>query len=420
MPLTGRIALLGYEGLGNVATLFGPHYLARRARRGREDADRWREKLGRPSRPAFDDRPVWIHAVSVGESVAALALAEALGSQGRPILLTSATVASAARIETATSSRLVHQFAPLDAAPYVRRFLDHWQPKLALFVESEVWPTTLSILASRKIPRIHVSARLSERSFERWQRHHGIAASLFGRIDLALAQSPRQAERLAALGVPKVRSVGNLKFDAEPPSIHQEALLDLQRAVGAAPVWLAASTHEGEEAIVFATHRDLAPRWPGLITIVAPRHVERAGELERAAAEFGSVAVRSRNELPRSGIYIADTMGEMGTLYALAPIVFLGGSLVPVGGHNPAEPAAFDTALLTGPHHGDMFDPFLGADAARAVTADELAEAVHALLAEPQRRSEMAERAAAVLEAQRGALRRTLDALAPYLERVAA
>lgn len=405
-----------YEGAGRLAAPLAGPYLSRRAARGREDGARIGEKRGIPSRPPFREPPVWLHAVSAGESVAALAVAERLVGDGLAVLVTTSTPTSASLVARRESERLVHQYAPLDAPPFVGRFLRHWRPRAALFTESEVWPTTLLTLARQGIPRAHINARLSARSFERWRRRAFLARPLFSAIGLALAQSARQAERFAALGTRTVRATGNLKFDAPPPDANASELARLKAAVGPRPVWLAASTHPGEEEAVLAAHAVVRARVPDILTIIAPRHPDRGDEVAALLARAEPVRRRSRGEPPGGGIYLADTFGELGTFLALAPVVFLGGSLVPLGGHNPAEPAAHGCALLTGTSHGDMFEPFLDAGAARLVAdGTELGEEVAALLADDVERYAMADRAKATLAAERGALDRTMAALGDWL-----
>jgi len=410
----GAALWAAYRAAGRFAApLAGPH-LRRRARAGKEDPQRLAEKTGVASAGA-GERPVWLHAVSVGESVAAIALARRIAAEGFCVLLTTGTPAAAARVAEAG---LLHQYAPLDAPPFVARFLDHWRPRAALFTEAEVWPATLHALAAAGIPRAHVNARLSERSFRRWAKLPALSRPLFRLIPLALAQSETDAARFDALGVGSVMATGNLKFDAEPPAADAAACEAMALAIGPRPVWAAASLHPGEEKAVVAAHRSLAALRPGLATIIAPRHPAAAGGVIAAAAAAGLArpARRSLGELPRGGLYLFDTLGEMGTLLSLARVVFLGGSLVPLGGHNPAEPAAFGAAILTGPSAGPMFAPFLAADAARVVTdAEGLAGAVATLLDDPAAAAAMGERAGAVLRAERGAVERTMRALAPTL-----
>ncbi|MEM8552575.1 MAG: glycosyltransferase N-terminal domain-containing protein, partial [Pseudomonadota bacterium] len=279
-------------------------------------------------------------------------------------------------------------------------------------------PTTLSRLAAREVPYAHVNARVSERSFKRWQRLPGVAASIFGTIQTALCQSAADANRLATLGVGETSVTGNIKFDAPPPSADPQAVADLKAAIGGQPVWVAASIHKEEADEVVSVHHALCARHDGLITLCVPRHPAAADAVEAA---FPGAVRRSTGALPRPGIYLADTFGEMGTMLSLSPVVFLGGSLVRRGGHNPAEPAAFGAAIVTGPSHGPMFQPFLDAGAAQMVSDSRgLCEVVDGLLRDPERCARMGAAASAVRQAQMGALDRTMDGLRGILADAAA
>ncbi|MEM0906354.1 MAG: 3-deoxy-D-manno-octulosonic acid transferase [Pseudomonadota bacterium] len=414
-------ALWAYRGAGYVAApLAGPH-LSKRAARGKEDQARMAEKQGYASRTKDDfsnlsgQGPIWLHAVSVGESVAALALAERIIGDGFNIVMTTATPASAARVE-ASSLPLIHQYAPLDAPPFVKRFLSHWQPKAALFTEAEVWPTTLHALHAARVPHAHINARISERAFRRWSKLP-FAKPIFRLVGTALAQSTPDGERLSALGVGDVTVTGNLKFDAPLVPVDDAAVSALQAAIATRPFWLAASIHPGEVDAVLNTHQTLKTRWPELLTLVAPRHSETADLVEEKAATDGlSVSRRGHGALPTGDIYLVDTLGELQTFYTVSPFAFVGGSLVDLKGHNPAEPAACQCAIITGKSVGPMHQPFLEAGAATLVTDEAgLIEAVANHLSAPEHATRQAAQAASVLAQERGALNRTYDALGPLL-----
>ncbi|MEM7694697.1 MAG: glycosyltransferase N-terminal domain-containing protein [Pseudomonadota bacterium] len=407
----GRAALAAYRLGGWAAAPLAPRHLAARAARGKEDSARMDEKRGRPSR-ASGGRPVWIHAVSVGEAGVAMTLAGALRADGHEILITTSTPASAERV---AASPFPHQYAPLDAPPFVDRFLAHWRPLVGLFVEAEVWPTTLHRLAAAKIARVHVNARLSARSFGRWSRLLPVARALFPLIDLALCQSAADAARFAALGTQAVET-GNIKFDAPAPVADPAAVAALREALGDRPVWLAASLHPGETAAVANAHRTIVAACPRAVTIAMPRHMATAEALAADGAELATARRSAGDPIADGTFYIADTFGEMGTFLALAPVVFLGGSLVPLGGHNPAEPAAFGAELLTGPSHGPMFAPFLASGAAVVADGAALGEAVLSRLSDGGPRGASRQ----TLAAQRGALDRTLLHLRPILARARA
>jgi len=304
-----------------------------------------------------------VHAASVGETNAVLPVIEALGA-ARPnlnILLTTGTVTSASLAERRLPACAVHQYVPLDAPEYAARFLDHWRPDLAVLTESEIWPSLILETSARGIPLILVNARLSNRSRRRWQRNKRMAHPLFNRFDVVLAQNERLALGFAALGARNVQSVGNLKIDAPPPPVDLGELERLRSALDGRPLFVAASTHEGEEEIVAQAHRELARAFERFLTIIAPRHPERGTAIAERLKDLGlSVAQRSLGALPseRTDVYVADTIGELGTLYALAPIAFIGGSLVERGGQNPIEAVRHGVAVLTGPHHQNFRDAY--------------------------------------------------------------
>lgn len=415
-------------GLYRAATSLGGPLLGlelrRRLRRGKEDPARLRERLGVPGLPRPDGPLVWIHAASVGESLSVLPLIEALIErwQGLEILLTSGTVSSARILADRLPERVRHQFVPLDRAAAWRRFLGHWRPSLALLVESELWPNLILETRARGIPFALVNARLSARSFRRWRRAPATARKLLASFDLCLAQSEGDGERLAALGARAVRSVGNLKRAAPPLPADPQALAALAAAVGDRPVWLAASVHPGEDEAVLAAHRRVAAARPGLLTMVAPRHPERGDALvARIEAQGLRLARRSRGELPSpaTAVYLADTLGELGLLYRLSRLAFIGGSLIPHGGQNPLEAARLGCPPLLGPHmHNfrEIADALLAADAALAVADGEaLAGTIGDLLADETARAALAGRAAAAAASEARVLDATVEALRPLL-----
>jgi 3-deoxy-D-manno-octulosonic-acid transferase len=393
-----------------------------RLQRGKEIAERLDERRGfstlaRPSGPL-----IWLHGASVGELLGVLPLIEKLSGRGFGMLVTTGTVTSSGIAAQRLPAGVIHQFVPLDVPRFVTRFLDRWKPQLALFVESDLWPNMLIETSARRIPIALVNARLSERSFRRWRRLPAPIGNLLSRFDLVLARTPVDAERLHALGAPRVVVSGNLKLDAPAPPADPAKLAALQTAVGARPLIAAASTHPGEDEDVIAAHRDLRAAHPALLSIIAPRHPERGPQVEALARNAGfATALRSRGELPNADteIYIADTMGELGLLYRIAPLVFVGGSLIRHGGQNPIEPAKLQTAILHGPHVWNFADIYAALDDAHGALAvaqgDGLATAIGELLRDDERRARIAAAGHAVVEVSGGALLRTLDALEPYL-----
>jgi len=399
--------------------------LAHRLARGKELGERVGERRGlspaeRPAGPL-----VWLHGASVGELMSVLPLIERITARGLNVLVTSGTVTSSGLAAQRMPPGVVHQFMPLDVPKFVARFLDRWQPQLALFVESDLWPNALIETARHEVPIVLVNARLSERSFRRWQKLPGSIGHLLARFDLCLARTPPDAERLSQLGARNVFVSGNLKLDVPAPPADDAALAALQTAIGARPLIAAASTHPGEDELVIAAHRRLHAATPGLVTLIAPRHPERGPEIAALARAAGlDTILRSQGDLPRpsTAIYIADTMGELGLVYRLAPVVFIGGSLVRHGGQNPIEAAKLGAAILHGPHVWNFDEVYATLDAAqgaeRVDSGEMLATRFAAMLTEPAMRTRVAQAGRTAVNALGGALERTMQALEPYLAKL--
>ena len=403
-------------------------YLRQRRQRGKEDAIRFRERQGVASAPRPCGSLIWIHAASVGEATAILRLVERL-LQSRPaleILVTTGTVTSADLLERRLPARARHQFVPADLPHWTERFLDHWRPDLALWVESELWPNLVLATHARGIPMVLVNGRLSERSYRRWRWWPGLIGPVLGAFNLCLAQDEDQAARFRLLGAPQVATVGDLKAAAVALPIDRSDLLQLRGWIGSRPVWLAASTHAGEEQIAARAHRHLAAEYPSLLTVIVPRHPARGDTIRAMLATEGlRIACRKRHEqvTGETDIYLADTMGELGLFYRLAGIAFIGGSLVAKGGHNPFEAARLDCAVLHGPDMSNcagMAAALAAGGAAETVTgAEALAQAVSALLVDSTLRVERAAAGARVAAAGLGILDSVLERLAPWLDRLA-
>jgi len=415
-------ALRTYRGLTSIATPLLPLLSAYRLWQGKEQTARLRERRGETDVPRPDAPLVWIHAASVGEMMAIVPLVEHMRASYFAVLVTSGTVTSARLAEWRLAPGAIHQFAPYDVPRFVARFLDHWRPDLALFAESDLWPNLITAAAERDIPLILVNGRLSERSFSRWRRMPNSIATLLGHFDLCLAQSVGDAERYGELGAPRVSTTGNLKLDVPALPAGDAALEELREAVGFRPVIAAASTHPGEEKIVFEVHGALRQDFPGLLTLIAPRHPERGpGIVEIARVASLNAVVRSRDQLPGPGtdVYVADTIGELGVIYRTAPIVFMGGSLVRHGGQNPIEAAKLGVAILHGPHvwnFAEIYAALDRANGAREITdADKLGARIAAWLTDPGARQAAAEAGFRTVEGLAGARNRTLAALDPYL-----
>lgn len=415
-------ALRAYQVASGLLGPFTRLLLAERARRGKEERTRLGERRGEATRPRPPGRLVWLHGASVGETVSLLPLTERLTQRGLTVLVTSGTVTSARLLEWRLPPGAIYQFVPLDVPSYVRRFLDHWRPDLTLIAESELWPNLIVETDARGIPLVLVNGRMSERSFRRWQTMPDMIGSLLGRFDLCLAQGRADADRLARLGAPRVGVAGNLKFDVPPPPADPLRLSAIAGLVGDRPVWVAASTHGGEEGMIVDGHVRLTRDFPHLLTIIAPRHPARGEEIARIAEDAGlHVGLRSRGLEPdgATDVYIADTIGELGLFYRVAPVVFMGGSLIPHGGQNPIEPAKLGAAIMHGPYVHNFTDVYAALDrgggALAVADAGHLAQSLGRLLIDAPGMRAMARAASETVEGQGGAVDRTLQAVEPFL-----
>jgi len=416
-----RAALVGYRWLGaGLYPLLGP-YLAIRAAKGKEERARRKERYGQSDIERPIGPVVWFHAASVGETSAVVPLIKEVRRRGIWVVLTTGTVTSAGVARERLGDNVIHQYVPLDLKPAVSRFLDHWKPDLAIIAESEIWPMTILELGARRTPQVLVNGRLSDRSFERWKKRPSLADALFENLSHVVAQSDLDAERFLALGARPVSISGNLKVDTTAPPWDAEELVRLQIQIGNRPTWAAISTYEGEEEIVAAVHRALKPRHKPL-TILVPRHPDRANAIEAMLAAKGlTVARRSRGDKidPSTDIYLGDTIGEMGLYLNLTDIAFVGKSLKGGGGQNPLEPAMLGCAVLSGSNVENFRESYAKLTkngGARFVRNGEmLAKGVHFLLSNPQARHTMAEGGEKTLRDMRGALKATIRALEPYI-----
>ncbi len=416
----------GYRLLGHAAAPLIRAYLRRRLARGREDPQRLDERLGKTAFARPEGALLWLHAASVGEAVSLLPLIDRLQRDWPQLalLMTSGTVTSARLMAERLPAGVIHQYVPVDLPGAVNRFLNHWRPSLSLMVESEFWPNLIGATAKTGSELILLNGRVSTSSYRSWRRVRPLIASLLRQFSLVMARSPRDQMHLRDLGAVGAICPGDLKAAAAPLAANSEDLAGLRASLGGRPLWLAASTHPGEDEIAGQTHLALKIRYPDLLTIVVPRHPSRADSV-RAALEAQEliVAQRSRHQtvIPATDIYLADTMGEMGLWYHLAEVVFVGGSLVPTGGHNLLEPAKLGCAVLTGPHTANfsaMAEGMASAGALRQVTdAQQLQAALDSLLADADSRGNLATGAQAYADAQAGVLDRVMEALTPSLKR---
>ena len=416
--------LWGYNWITWLAQPMAPLLLSYRERSGREDRSRRGERLGISSQSRPDGPLVWVHAASVGETNAVLPLMDAV-RQERPdirFLLTTGTTTSAKMAADRLAKTDIHQFVPLDSPTFVRRFLDHWRPDFAVFTESDLWPNLVSACAGRGIKLALVNARMSDRSYRRWKWAKQGARCLFGVFDVVLAQNDMMAERFSEFGAERVLSIGNLKMDAPSLPVDRALLGELEKAVNGRPVFLAASTHPGEEDEIGHVHRQLQHQLPNLLTIIAPRHPQRGPSIAEDMKTLGlRVSERSMGLMPsaQTDVYIADTIGELGTLYALAKVVFMGGSLVPRGGQNPVEPIKLGAPVLMGPHWFNFSDAchtlLEHGGMVQVAGRDQLANAAFTLLSDDVEAHKVRNGAQDALASMTGALGRTVDTLREHL-----
>ncbi len=413
-----------YQRLTSWVRPLAPTILKYRERQQKEDPTRRSERFGLASQERPEGTVIWFHAASVGELNAVLPLIDALQDQRPDVgtIVTTGTVTSAKLAAVRLGPGAVHQYVPLDAREYVARFLHHWRPDLAIFTESEIWPNLILETAARDIPLLLVNGRMSERSYDKWRRKSDMSAPLFSRFDTVLAQNEKLARWFSQLGAAKTLAVGNLKVDSPPPPVNQETYAALREAIGGRPVFIAASTHVGEDEIIASAHNIATRDIADLLTIVVPRHPQRGDAVEQMLKCRGlNVARRSTGEAltPQTDVYLADTIGELGTFYKIADVAFIGGSLIKRGGQNPIEAIRHGASVLTGPHWTNFRDEYKALIKAGAVqeviNEAELAAALHSLLTSRSQSEQRRSSAEQVLQQLSGALPRTLDLILPLL-----
>lgn len=326
-----------------------------RCHKGKEDVTRLNERFGRPNRIRTSGRLIWMHGASVGECLSMLPLIKKIIDENPDIhvMVTSGTVTSAKLMTERLPNRAFHQYVPIDLPWAVQRFVRYWHPDAAFWFESEFWPNLLSAVASSGAPLVLLNGRISDRSFRRWQRALWFIRPILRLFTLSLGQTKEDTHRLKKLGAKQALYVGNLKYAAVPAVFDATELATLKEQIGSRPCWCAGSTHADEEARLADVHIRLKQQFKGLLWICSPRHPTRGDMLEKMFLSKGlQVARRSRHEplTPQTDVYLADTIGEMGLIYQLAPLVFVGGSLIPFGGQNMLEPMRFKRVVFVGPH----------------------------------------------------------------------
>lgn len=396
--MSKSVVLSSYLGLSWV---LGPVYrfaIRRRLAAGKEDKARVAERFGGTTLARPDGPLIWMHAASIGETQSLMGLIPALLA-AQPelfILVTSTTVTSARLLERDLPERAFHQFSPIDTPQVIRQFLDHWQPDVAVWVESEIWPRMLVDTKARGIPMMLINARVSAKTIERWSWVSKTARLLFSKFDTILAQDQSTLTLLEKLELNDVAlcMTGSLKQELAPPLQDVDEIDALEQTLRGRSVWVAASTHPGEEDVLLEAHKHLAT---DAVMILVPRHPERGDALAAQARAAGWVlAQRSKGEplTADTQVYLADTIGEMGLWYRLSKVSFIAGSLEPIGGHNPFEPILLESAVISGSQVGNFADVYARLKntegAAFADTSTAIAEAVIALFDEDTRAQQAA------------------------------
>ncbi|WP_170466116.1 3-deoxy-D-manno-octulosonic acid transferase [Ruegeria arenilitoris] len=416
-----------YCGLTSVAAPLAWHTVRKKLQAADVPEARQQERLGHASQPRPDGQLIWFHAASVGETLSVISLIKRLGERlpEAQFLITSGTPTSAALIEKRMPPRGRHQYPPLDTAAAVRQFLDHWHPDAAIFVESEIWPRLIVEASRRGTPLALLNARLSDRSVAGWKKRPETARFILDHFKLFLTQNDKTAKNLIDMGAraDRVQPGTNLKAMSDPLPVDQTTLESIRSQTADRPLWIASSTHAGEEETVLAAHAELMKRWPNLLLLLIPRHPERRGEVADLLNTAGQTAAfRSKGDqiAAQTQVYVADTLGETGTWYALCPIVFLGGSLKEIGGHNPFEPAQAGAAVITGPGYfnfAETFAPLIDNGGAIEVnSAAQLSEAVANWLSDDNALAQTRAAAKACVNTQKSALDDVIDTLCSSLD----
>lgn len=417
-----RTVLSTYRWAGAAAYPFVGGYLAWRATRGAEDRSRRRERYGRSTVARPDGPLIWVHSVNDRETVAITALVNRILALDINIVLTTGTISAARVARERLGDRVIHQYVPLDLGPAVSRFLDHWQPDLALIAESEIWPMTILGLGARRIPVVLVNGRMSDRAYASWQRWPSLAEALLENLSLVIAQSEQDAERFRSLGARPVTVSGNLKTDIEPPPVDELELRRVLNLIGERVRWSALFTHPGEEVAAGEVHKLLTARFPDVLTVMMPRDAGRCDTIEAELTALGlNVSRRSRKDkiTEKTHVLLCDNLEETGFGLRLSDIAFFGGSLYGGHGENPLDAVMLDTAVLCGPdfsHYRDIYQPLINHGGVRLVKdEDMLAGAVNYLLRNRAEQRRIVVAGANALASMRGALDLTVRGLEPFI-----
>jgi 3-deoxy-D-manno-octulosonic-acid transferase len=421
------LALRVYALMTGLFAGFIPGVLQRRAAKGKEDPARLGERLGTAAISRPQGTLVWLHGASVGESMVALSVADHMRARAPHLkfLFTSGTKASADLIGSRLKDGDQHRYVPVDMPRATAAFISGWAPDLAVFIEGEIWPNLIMATRKASIPSALINARMTTKSVNNWAKHKGAATYLFDGFDLVLPADARTKEGLSRLRSKPIGDAGNLKLASPPPHIDTQALAELQALVGDRPIWLAASTHAGEDKVMIMVQNALMMGAPNALMILAPRHPDRANDIEVDCRIAGIVPIRrSKGEVPNQNdpIWLWDTMGELGLAMSLAPVTFMGGSIVSgVGGHNPVEPAQIGSAIVSGTlvHNFEgLYQELEDDGGARIIDdmmSDRIAMAIAGLIGDDVQRAKEVAAARAVVARGAGAMDVTVQALLELL-----
>ncbi|MDR2179987.1 MAG: 3-deoxy-D-manno-octulosonic acid transferase [Synergistaceae bacterium] len=428
------VKLLLYRLLTSLVRPFVPLLLAVGRGKGYETKDRKRrqERYGIPGVERPDGVIFWFNASSVGEGNSILPLVDIVLARypGAHALITTSTVTGAENIRSKTKQaqiKILHQFLPLDLRVYTERFFGYWRPSVGFFVDSDFWPNLILSARDRNIPLILLNGRLSDRSYARWMRNRDASSLLMSAFVRAFSASRADREKLSRMGISRVDFIGNIKYGAPPMQYGEEAMASLASRCGGRKTWVASVTHAGEDEIILRAHQAVRNVCADALLVLAPRHVQRSGDIYRLSLEHGfrtSSSERDKTISSDTEVFILDVFGDLGLYYAFSDIVFVGGSLLPtLHGHNPIEPARMSAAILAGPHtdsFADIYETMKQENAVITVKGwEDLGQAVSDLMSgEPEvlqgyrdRAFEIAEREAAVLERMQETLLPELEAI---------
>ena len=399
-------------------------YMQYRKKIGKEDPKRFDERLGKANFPRPQGSLIWIHAASIGEAISVLPLIERITKDFPSInvLLTTGTVTSSNLLEKKLPKNVIHQFVPVDKFHAVKRFLSHWKPDCAIWVESEIWPNLVYETHSTGCPLILVNARMSVSSYEKWKKLQNFSKNILSCFSLCIAQTEEDKDRFEKIGAKKVVLGGNLKYEAPSLPADPAETGKLINMISDRPIWLAASTNKGEEEMIAFVHKKIVEKHPNLLTIIIPRHPERQKEVSNILKDEGiNISIRSKNEdiETDTSIYVADTVGEMGIFYRLCGIVFMGGSLIEHGGQNPLEAARLECAILSGPNTHNFKSIYKELESVGGVLvvkdAADLAMKVDEIIRDHDKQETLAQNAFEFIEGKKGMLNEYVKLLSPYL-----